>query len=366
MPVFTASTPISDTTASIWSLITSIGTSATAVTPNVFCAVIAVTALVPNTPNAANVFKIRLNARSPSGIGPGDGQGTRWRCGVHFHIEYASGMTDAHENDLTQVKALIFDVFGTVVNWRDSIIARGLPSRRAHGMSEGDWGRFADEWRAWYGKSTRELSRGDGPWRLVDEIHREKLDILLAEYGLADVMSEQAKVDLNRAWHRLDGWPDSPSGLRRLKSKFIIATASNGNLALLVNMAKHADLPWDAVMSPDVYGAYKPSPKVYQNASKLLGLDTNQVMMVAAHTGDLEAFCAPRISYRVRVPTLRAGRTTRWRCLIPQRSIYRRPISTIWQTSWVATDPSYIYIQRRKQPLKETRLCLGHSKTPRQ
>ena len=152
-------------------------------------------------------------------------------------------MTDAYENDLTRVKALIFDVFGTVVNWRDSIIREVSQAAAAHGISDGDWGRFADEWRAWYGKSTRELSRGDGPWRLVDDIHREKLDVLLAEYGLADVMSEEAKVNLNRAWHRLDGWPDSPSGLRGAsKSKFIIATASNGNLALLVNMAKHAGL----------------------------------------------------------------------------------------------------------------------------
>ena len=198
-------------------------------------------------------------------------------------------MTDAHKNDLSKVEALIFDVFGTVVNWRDSIIAEVSKAATDHGMPEGDWGRFADEWRAWYGKSTRELSSGDGPWRLVDDIHREKLDVLLDEYGLSDVMSEESKQHLNRAWHRLDGWPDSPSGLRRLKSKYIIATASNGNLALLVNMAKHADLPWDAVMSPDVYGAYKPSPKVYQNASKLLGLNTDQVMMVAAHTGDLEA-----------------------------------------------------------------------------
>ena len=198
-------------------------------------------------------------------------------------------MAIAQTRDLSQVKALIFDVFGTVVNWRDSIIGEVAKAATDHGMPEGDWGRFADEWRAWYGKSARELSRGDGPWRLVDDIHREKLDVLLEEYGLFDVMSEESKQHLNRAWHRLDGWPDSPSGLRRLKSKYIIATASNGNLALLVNMAKHADLPWDAVMSPDVYGAYKPSPKVYQNASKLLGLSTRQVMMVAAHTGDLEA-----------------------------------------------------------------------------
>ena len=192
-------------------------------------------------------------------------------------------------NDLSKVEALIFDVFGTVVNWRDSIIAEVSSAAAQHGMPDGDWGRFADEWRAWYGKSTRELSSGDGPWRLVDEIHREKLDVLLEEYGLSEIMSEEAKQHLNRAWHRLDGWPDSPGGLRRLKSKFIIATASNGNLSLLVNMAKHADLPWDAVMSPDVYGAYKPSPKVYNNAAKLLGLNADQVMMVAAHVGDLEA-----------------------------------------------------------------------------
>ena len=163
-------------------------------------------------------------------------------------------MPDARKNDLSKVQALIFDVFGTVVNWRDSIITEVSKAAAEHGMPDGDWSRFADEWRAWYGKSTRELSSCDGPWRLVDDIHREKLDVLLEEFGLADIMSEGAKRHLNRAWHRLDGWPDSPGGLRRLKSKFIIATASNGNLALLVNMAKHADLPWDAVMSPDVYG----------------------------------------------------------------------------------------------------------------
>ena len=198
-------------------------------------------------------------------------------------------MADARKNNLSNIKALIFDVFGTVVNWRDSIITQVSEAALEHGMTDGDWGRFADEWRAWYSKSTRELSREVGTWRLVDDIHREKLDVLLSEYCLAGIMSEESKQVLNRAWHRLDSWPDSSSGLRRLKSKYIIATASNGNFALLVNMAKHADLPWDAVMSPDVYGAYKPSPKVYKNACKLLGLRTDQVMMVAAHTGDLKA-----------------------------------------------------------------------------
>ena len=107
-------------------------------------------------------------------------------------------MTDAHKNDLSKVEALIFDVFGTVVNWRDSIVAEVSKAAADHGMPEGDWGRFADEWRAWYGKSTRELSSGDGPWRLVDDIHREKLDVLLDECGLSDVMSEESKQHLNR------------------------------------------------------------------------------------------------------------------------------------------------------------------------
>ncbi len=198
-------------------------------------------------------------------------------------------MTNAHKTDISNVQALIFDVFGTVVNWRVSIISEVKQTAAAHGISDGDWERFADDWRAWYGKITRELSRGEGEWRLVDDIHREKLDVLLDEFGLADAMSEAEKQHLNAAWHRLEGWPDSSSGLRRLKSKYIIATASNGNLALLVNMAKHADLAWDAIMSPDVYGAYKPSPSVYRNAAQLLGLRTDAVMMVAAHAHDLEA-----------------------------------------------------------------------------
>ena len=198
-------------------------------------------------------------------------------------------MTNAHKTDISRVRALIFDVFGTVVDWRESIVAEIAQAASTHGVQNGDWERFADEWRAWYGKTTRELSRGEGGWRLVDEIHREKLDVLLEQFGLADAMSESDKHYLNTAWHRLRGWPDSSSGLRRLKSKYIIATASNGNFSLLVNMAKHTDLPWDAIMSPDVYGAYKPSPMVYRNASKLLGLRTDEVMMVAAHTGDLEA-----------------------------------------------------------------------------
>ena len=241
-------------------------------------------------PKRGKGLQICLDTRSTTRIGSGDGKRARWVCSGHFHIEYASG-----NEGCTQKRPLKSRSIDLRRLWHRCQLARlnNLRGVQCGGRARDDRRRlgadFADEWRAWYGKSTRELSSGDGPWRLVDDIHREKLDVLLKEYGLSEVMSEESKQHLNRAWHRLDGWPDSPSGLRRLKSKYIIATASNGNLALLVNMAKHADLPWDAVMSPDVYGAYKPSPKVYQNASKLLGLTTDRVMMVAAHTGDLEA-----------------------------------------------------------------------------
>ena len=189
------------------------------------------------------------------------------------------------------IKALVFDVFGTVVDWRTSII-RELEQFSSQHVSNGDqvdWSKFADDWRAGYGAACRELSRGQGNWRIVDEIHRTRLDALIREHAVEGSYSDDDLAHLNRAWHRLDGWPDSPSGLTRLKSKFIIATLSNGNLGLLVNMAKHARLPWDAIFSADIVGAYKPNPKVYSTACRLLGLPNESVAMVAAHAGDLEA-----------------------------------------------------------------------------
>ena len=189
------------------------------------------------------------------------------------------------------IKALVFDVFGTVVDWRASII-RELEQFSAEHVSNGDevdWAKFADEWRAGYGSACRDLSRGRGNWRIVDEIHRARLDELIRDHGVDGSYSIDDLANLNRAWHRLDGWPDSPSGLMRLKSKFIIATLSNGNVGLLVNMAKHAGLPWDAIFSADIVGAYKPNPRVYSTACRLLGLPNESVAMVAAHGGDLEA-----------------------------------------------------------------------------
>ena len=185
--------------------------------------------------------------------------------------------------------ALVFDVFGTVVDWRSSVVNELASFGRAHGIEGTDWARFADEWRAGYGSACRELSRGQGKWRIVDDIHRARLDELIKTFNIRGSFQDGDLAALNRVWHRLDGWPDSPSGLMRLKSKFTIATLSNGNFGLLVNMAKHAGLPWDAVLSADVVGAYKPNPRVYSTACTMLGLRNEQVMMVAAHRGDLDA-----------------------------------------------------------------------------
>ena len=198
-------------------------------------------------------------------------------------------MSFGNPTSASGVKALVFDVFGTIVDWRKSVIGELTSFGQQHGIEGVDWPAFADAWRAGYGSACREMSRGNGRFRIVDEVHRARLDVLMEKHGIGESVSDADLADLNQVWHRLDGCPDSPSGLTRLKSKFTIATLSNGNLGLLVNMAKHAGLPWDAVFAADVVGAYKPNPRVYSTACQMLGLSNDQVMMVAAHGGDLEA-----------------------------------------------------------------------------
>lgn len=190
-----------------------------------------------------------------------------------------------------RVKALVFDVFGTVVDWRTSMVCelRQFGQKHVANSDEVDWETFADEWRAGYSTACSELSRGRAPWRIVDDIHRERLDELIQRHDVNGTFSNSDLDHLNKAWHRLDGWADSSTGLGRLKGRFIVSTLSNGNFGLLVAMAKHADLPWDAIISADVVGAYKPNPRVYSSCCRLLGLGPESVMMVAAHRGDLEA-----------------------------------------------------------------------------
>ena len=186
-----------------------------------------------------------------------------------------------------RIKALVFDVFGTVVDWRTSIIRQVRAFGEGYGVA-GDWAAFADRWREGYTSGMAQVNSGKDAWRKVDDIHRARLDILLGEFDLPNV-PEPEIAHLNRAWHRLEPWSDSVSGLSRLKSKFVIATLSNGNVSLLVNMAKFAQLPWDCILSSELAGRYKPDHEVYRYAASILDLPCDRVMMVAAHSFDLVA-----------------------------------------------------------------------------
>ena len=185
------------------------------------------------------------------------------------------------------VQALTFDVFGTVVDWRSSIIREGNELAKRKGLDV-DWAKFADAWRGGYGPSMNRVRGGELPWMKIDDLHRLILDGLLRQFNI-EGLSEAEKDHFNRAWHRLTPWPDVVPGLTRLKKKFIITTLSNGNVALLTNMAKNAGLPWDAILSSELAKRYKPDKEVYLTAADLLGLQPEQVMMVAAHKGDLRA-----------------------------------------------------------------------------
>ena len=186
------------------------------------------------------------------------------------------------------IKALVFDVFGTVVDWRGGVAREGAAFAERNGISGVDWRQFADEWRAMYGPSMNRVRTGELEWTRLDDLHRMSLDALLARYGIEGV-SEDEKDRFNKAWHRLDGWPDSAAGLARLKTRYVIATLSNGNVALLTNMAKHAGLPWDCILSAETARHYKPDPEAYLMAADILGLSPPQVMMTAAHKNDLRA-----------------------------------------------------------------------------
>ena len=185
------------------------------------------------------------------------------------------------------VQALLFDVFGTVVDWRSSLID-DLSRFGAEKGLKSDWAAFADDWRGLYQPAMDEVRTGRRPWTILDVLHRESLDKLLVKYALTG-LSEADKDHVNKVWHRLKPWPDTVEGLRRLKSRYIIGTLSNGNVGLLTRMAKHAGLPWDVVLGAETARAYKPLPQAYLASAELLNLAPSQVMLVAAHNGDLAA-----------------------------------------------------------------------------
>jgi 2-haloacid dehalogenase len=190
--------------------------------------------------------------------------------------------------DPRAVKAMVFDTFGTVVDWRGSIIAEGESYWKPQNGMDIDWPAFADTWRGKYGPSMNKVRSGEIPWTRLDDLHRMALDLNLAEFNVTH-LSEADKQHLNFVWHRLSAWPDAPSGLARLKSRYVIAPLSNGNLSLLTEMAKFAGLPWDCILGCDLFHHYKPDPETYLGAAAILGLEPAQVMMTAAHTNDLEA-----------------------------------------------------------------------------
>jgi len=188
------------------------------------------------------------------------------------------------------VQALLFDVFGTVVDWRSSIIEE-MTRFAAERSINADWAGFADAWRGLYQPAMEEVRSGRRPWTILDILHRESLDKLAPRYGLAG-LSEADMRHVNAAWHRLQPWPDAVAGLTRLKSRYIIGTLSNGNVGLLTRMAKHGGLPWDVILGAETARAYKPLPQAYLASAELLNLEPFQVMLVAAHNGDLAAAAA--------------------------------------------------------------------------
>lgn len=191
----------------------------------------------------------------------------------------------AANTSFTSVKALVFDVFGTVVDWRTSVASQVEDLARRKGLKV-DGAAFADAWRAQYGPSMNRVRTGELPWTTLEQLHRMTLDRLLPDFGFTG-LSEAETDSLNKAWHRLRPWADAVAGLTRLKRKFIIAPLSNGNISLMTNMAKYAGLPWDCILGAELAKHYKPDPEVYQSAADFLDLLPNEVMMVAAHLGDL-------------------------------------------------------------------------------
>src|SRR5271157_957289 len=188
------------------------------------------------------------------------------------------------------VKALFFDVFGTLVDWRTSIAreAKVLLEPRGHAL---DWIAFADAWRGEYQGAMEEVRAGRIPFCKLDVLHRRNLDLILPRFGLA-ALAEDDRRALNLAWHRLDAWPDVADGLRRLKRRFWLAPVSNGNISLMVDLARRNDFPWDAILGADIAQDFKPKPGVYLAAATAFDLKPQECMLVAAHSNDLAAATA--------------------------------------------------------------------------
>ena len=210
----------------------------------------------------------------------------------------------------SHVKALTFDVFGTVTDWRSTVIREAASFGKKRGIDI-DWEDFALAWRARYEPSMHRVRTGELPWQNLDALHLLIVEELIEKFGLPN-LHESDKHYLTNIWHRLDLWPDVREGLKRMRQNFTVAPLSNGNVALLTNLSKHAHLRWDCILSSELARHYKPDSAVYITAANLLGLTTNQIMMVAAHNSDLLAAQAAgyRTAFVYRTTEYGAGQTT--------------------------------------------------------
>lgn len=199
----------------------------------------------------------------------------------------ATGSAKRVNPELAEVKACVFDIFGTVVDWRSSVIAEATSWGKARGLNI-DWAGFTDRWRLGYRPAMDKVRKSKIPWTKLDDLHRMILEDLLKQYKI-EGLSEEEKVYWAHVWRRLKPWPDSVEGLSRLKKKYIISPMSNGSVALMTNLAKFGGLPWDVILGSDLVEHYKPDREMYLSAPFYLDLKPEQVMMCAAHASDLQA-----------------------------------------------------------------------------
>jgi 2-haloacid dehalogenase len=188
------------------------------------------------------------------------------------------------------VKALFFDVFGTLTDWRSGVAREAEAALKPKGFAL-DWGAFADAWRGEYQGAMEEVRSGRIPFSKLDVLHLRNLEITLERFGVASLSADD-KHALNQAWHKLDAWPDVTPGLARLKSKLLLAPVSNGNISLMVDLARRNGFPWDAILGAEIAGDYKPKPRVYLAAAEVFDLTPEQCIMVAAHSSDLAVAAA--------------------------------------------------------------------------
>ena len=214
---------------------------------------------------------------------------------------------------LDDVRALVFDVFGTVVDWCSGVAREAAAFLARHGAGHVDPTAFADAWRQRYSPAMEEIRSGRRPFTRLDVLHRENLEAIVPAFGIDPAGVPGAELDdLNLAWHRLDPWPDALAGLTRLKPRYIVAPLSNGNIILILDMAKRAGLPWDAILGAELVRAYKPMPEAYLGTADILGMRPDEICMVAAHNGDLAAArqCGMRTAFVVRPTEHGPGQTS--------------------------------------------------------